>query len=83
MKIFVTGANGRLGSQFMKLVPNAIPLVRKKSGFKKEIVTDFNSNELKKLLKDADVVVHLAASLNFDNNLFPSKSMRHPEIPSA
>lgn len=67
MNVYVTGANGRLGQEFMKLIPDAIPIVRKKHGMKKEVVTDFSASELKKILKNADVVVHLAASLDFEN----------------
>ncbi|MBI5051448.1 NAD(P)-dependent oxidoreductase [Candidatus Micrarchaeota archaeon] len=67
MQIYITGATGRLGQEVLKLIPNAIPLVRKKAGLKNERVTDFSEQQLKRLLKDADVIIHLAASLNFLN----------------
>lgn len=63
MKIYVSGATGRIGSSFMKAFPSAIALVRKKSGFRKEIITDFSRPELCKILSDADAVVHLAGSV--------------------
>ncbi|MDD5022606.1 MAG: NAD-dependent epimerase/dehydratase family protein [Candidatus ainarchaeum sp.] len=67
--IYITGANGRLGKEVLKLLPEAIPLVRKKSGSKKEIVTDFSEKELKEILKNAKIMVHLAGSMNFlDHN---------------
>lgn len=63
--IYITGASGRLGKEVLRLIPKAIPLVRKKSDLKKEIVTDFSEEELKKILKNAKTVVHLAGSMNF------------------
>ena len=51
MNIYVTGANGRLGKEFMKLVPKAIPLVRRKSGIKEKlllILVRANLNEFSK-----------------------------------
>lgn len=63
--IYVTGATGRLGLEVIKLLPEAVPLVRKKSNLKNEIITDFSSDQLKKILEDASVVIHLAASLDF------------------
>lgn len=63
MAIYVSGATGRLGSSFMKLVPSAIPLVRKKSRLKKQKVTDFSVSQLEKILKNAEAVVHIAGSV--------------------
>lgn len=65
MKVYVTGASGRLGRVVMRRLGNAIPLVRKKSGLPKEIVTDFSSKDLWRILADADAVVHLAGSRDF------------------
>ncbi len=64
-KIYVTGASGRLGREVMKMVPEAVPLVRKASGMENEIVTDYSFQELERIFRDADVIVHLAASLEF------------------
>lgn len=66
-KIFVTGANGRLGKALMRELQDATALVRKKSGFRNERVTDFSESQLKKILKSADVVIHLAGSRDFLN----------------
>jgi nucleoside-diphosphate-sugar epimerase len=63
-KVYLTGATGRLGRIVLR-ESSAIPIVRKKSGLKNEIVSDFSSNDLKKILKDADVVIHLAGSRDF------------------
>jgi nucleoside-diphosphate-sugar epimerase len=65
--IFITGANGRLGREVLKRIPKAIPLVRKPSGLKNEVVTNFEIHELKKILKNAKFVIHLAGSMNFLN----------------
>jgi len=65
MKIYITGASGRLGRELLGLIPDAIPLVRKKCNIKNSIVTDFSSDQLKKTLKNADVVIHLAGSRDF------------------
>lgn len=64
-KIYITGATGRLGSVvFAKLDNNAIPLVLAPSGLKNEIVTDFSEKQLKKILKDAKTIVHIAGSVD-------------------
>ncbi|MBI2079428.1 SDR family oxidoreductase [Candidatus Micrarchaeota archaeon] len=63
--IYITGATGRLGKEVLELLPDAVPLVRKKANLKNEIITDFSSDQLKKIFKDAEVVIHLAASLDF------------------
>ncbi|MFH0738210.1 MAG: NAD-dependent epimerase/dehydratase family protein [Candidatus Micrarchaeota archaeon] len=62
-KVFITGANGRLGASVQERI-GAIPLVRKPSGLKGEIVTDFSENQLKVILKDASVIVHIAGSVD-------------------
>ncbi len=63
--IFITGATGRLGKEVLKIIPNAIPLVRTPTGLRNEIITSFEKEELKKVLKSADCVIHLAGSMNF------------------
>ncbi len=63
--IYVTGATGRLGEEVLKRIPTAIPLVRSPHGLKNEIVTTFETEELKKILKNAKCVIHLAGSMNF------------------
>ncbi len=62
-KIFITGATGRLGKAVFSLI-DAIPLVRKPNSLKNEIVTDFSPSELKKILKDASAIIHLAGSID-------------------
>lgn len=66
--IYITGASGRLGKRVLKLVPEAIPLVREKKGLKKESITDFSEAQLKNILKNATVIIHLAGSMNFLNH---------------
>lgn len=68
MKIYLTGATGAIGSEILKIIPTAIPLVRKPSGLKKEIITHFTLEELAHILHDADVVLHFAGSLDFEDH---------------
>lgn len=63
MKIYMTGATGRIGRDVFNKV-DAIPLVRKKSGLKNEIVTDFSLSQLRSILEDADMVIHFAGCLD-------------------
>lgn len=56
MKIYITGANGRLGRAVTQLLPTAIPVN----------LRDQTLN-LKKMLANATHVIHLAGSLAFDN----------------
>jgi dihydroflavonol-4-reductase len=63
--IYITGASGRLGKEVLERIPDAIPLVRKPNGLKNEIVTSFEAEELRKILKNADCIIHLAGSLDF------------------
>ena len=64
MATYVTGGSGRLGREVLKLV-DAVPLVRKPSGLKGEVVTDFSPESLKEQLADADSILHLAGSMKF------------------
>lgn len=66
-KIYVTGATGKLGSEVLKEFPTSVPLVRKKSGLRKEMVTDFSEEDLQRKLKDCDVLVHVAGSTRFNS----------------
>jgi nucleoside-diphosphate-sugar epimerase len=65
MKVYVTGASGRVGKELMQALPDATPLVRRDCGLAHEIVTDFQLSSLEEILKDADVVIHLAGSRDF------------------
>ncbi len=68
MKAYITGATGRLGRSVLEQV-DAIPLVRTKSGLPNEIVTNFSEASLKKILKDATHIIHLAGSVRtWDKN---------------
>jgi len=64
--IYITGATGRLGRELINLI-DAVPLVRKKSNLVNEKITSFKPNELKKILKNADAIIHLAGSMNFSD----------------
>jgi len=64
VKIYITGASGRLGRHVMRFV-GAVPLVREAKGLPGEVVTDFSADSLRKILKDADCVIHLAGSMRF------------------
>jgi nucleoside-diphosphate-sugar epimerase len=63
MIVYLTGATGRLGREVLRRV-DATPLVRKDSGFEGQIVTDFSERELKGILNDADVIIHIAGSID-------------------
>jgi len=64
VKIYITGASGRLGRHVMRFV-GAVPLVREAKGLPGEVVTDFSADSLRRILKDADCVIHLAGSMRF------------------
>lgn len=64
MKIYITGASGRLGRHVLQFV-QAVPLVRSAKGLPGEVVTDFSAESLRRILKDADCVIHLAGSMRF------------------
>ena len=60
--IYLTGATGRLGQAVLRRI-DAIPLVRKEHGLQNEIVTDFSPRQLKGILNDADIILHIAGSI--------------------
>jgi len=61
--VYLTGATGRLGRAVLRRVVDAIPLVRKEQGLPNEIVTDFSARQLKGILNDADIIIHIAGSV--------------------
>ncbi len=63
-KIYITGASGRLGQVVLRKI-GAIPVVRRQSGLKNEIVSDFSEDELSRIFKDAEAIIHLAGSRDF------------------
>ena len=66
MRVCITGANGKLGREVLKLLPLALPLVRKPSGLKNERVVDFsNAARLRESLADCGALIHLAGSMKF------------------
>ncbi len=66
--IFITGASGKLGYCVYRMFDGRIiPLVRRRCGLKNEIVTSFDFEELKRILKDARVIIHIAGSTEFWN----------------
>ncbi|MFP3950098.1 MAG: NAD-dependent epimerase/dehydratase family protein [Candidatus Micrarchaeia archaeon] len=68
MKAYITGATGRLGQSVSQHV-DAVPLVRRASGLPRETITDFSENSLKKIIKDATHLIHLAGSVKtWDRN---------------
>ena len=56
MKIYITGANGRLGKAVMRILPRAIPVNLRDEEL-----------DLKKIFANATHIIHLAGSLAFDN----------------
>ncbi|MGV8084791.1 MAG: NAD-dependent epimerase/dehydratase family protein [Candidatus Bilamarchaeum sp.] len=67
-KIYLTGANGRLGREILKLLPSAIPIVRNSRNIPNEVISDFSEISLKRILSEADVVIHAAGSVNTLNS---------------
>ncbi|VVB98546.1 GDP-L-fucose synthase [uncultured archaeon] len=66
MKIYLTGGSGNLGKEVLRLIPGAIPLVRKPSGLKNEKAVDFaETAQLGGVLGDCGVLIHLAGSMKF------------------
>ncbi len=65
-KIYLIGATGKLGRTALDKINSKliIPLVRKKSGLSNEQITDFSEEDLGKKLRDADVILHLAGSVD-------------------
>lgn len=61
MKVYITGGNSRLSYYVNKYI-NGIRLGRKKTD-SVDIVTNYEKTELKEILKDADIVVHLAGKV--------------------
>ncbi len=62
-KVYITGATGRLGGAVLAKT-GAVPLVRKPSGLKNEIITDFSSGQLRRIFRDAACVIHIAGSVD-------------------
>ncbi|MFH2106066.1 MAG: NAD(P)-dependent oxidoreductase [Candidatus Micrarchaeota archaeon] len=56
LKIYITGAKGRLGKTVLKLIPNAIPVNLRDSNL-----------DLKQTFKGANAVIHLAGSMKFND----------------
>jgi len=70
--IYLTGATGKLGRYVYKLLSenhDVIPVVRKPSGMKNEVVSDFSEQSLKEILKDAHAVVHFAGAVAYDKEI--------------
>ena len=64
--IFVTGANGRLGRVVLRKV-NGIPLVRRSFGLGREVVTSYDVEDLRRILRNARAVLHIAGSMKFND----------------
>lgn len=72
MKILMTGSSGFVGKSLVPILENAgyeiYHLVRNKKGFKSEFIWDFIS-PLPEEVPQCDIVIHLAAHVNFSQNL--------------
>lgn len=64
--IYITGANGRIGRVVLRKV-GGIAVVRRPCGFKREIVTQYDAEELKRIFRDAKAVLHIAGSVKFND----------------
>ncbi len=64
MRVYLTGANGRLGKTILERM-NVVALVRRKTGIEGEITCDYSKKALEDILSDADVIIHLAGSRDF------------------
>lgn len=63
-RIYLTGASGRLGGYVLGKT-GAVPVVRRASGLKGEIISDFSEKDLSRIFSDADIIIHLAGSRDF------------------
>jgi nucleoside-diphosphate-sugar epimerase len=72
MRILLTGSTGFTGKYLVRMLEDSchdiLHLVRAKKGFKKEYIWDFVS-PLPQQFPAYDILVHLAAHVNFDQNL--------------
>ncbi len=74
-RILVTGANGFVGENLMKVLINAdyevITLVRKRSGLKNEVIIDFCDSGFSSVIESlpcVDAIVHLGAKVGWDDS---------------
>ncbi len=65
--IYITGASGRLGRRLLDVFPKALPLSRKPILGRKGVLTNYSRSQLEKILKKNDVVLHVAGSMDFEN----------------
>jgi nucleoside-diphosphate-sugar epimerase len=72
MKILITGASSFTGKILMPMLENAgyetFMLVRRDQGFKRQFVWNF-TDDLPEDIPECQAIVHLAASVDFQNNL--------------
>ncbi len=76
--IYITGAAGKLGRYVYKLVSekhDVGAVVRKPSGLKNEIVSDFSVESLKEIFADATTVIHLAGIVTYDKRLLKESNV--------
>ena len=76
--IYITGATGKLGKYVYNLLSEkteVVPLVRKPSGLKNEVVTDFSEESLKGILEDASTIIHLAGAVSYDKKILKESNV--------
>ncbi len=76
--IYITGAAGKLGRYVYELLSekhDAAAVVRKPSGLKNEIVSDFSGESLNEIFRDAHAVVHLAGIVTYDKKLLKESNV--------
>ncbi len=64
--VYITGATGRLGRyvyNYLSGKMEVVPLVRRPSGLKNEVVSDFSPDSLTNILRNAGAIIHLAGSV--------------------
>ncbi|MCI0504266.1 NAD-dependent epimerase/dehydratase family protein [Candidatus Micrarchaeota archaeon] len=74
-KAYITGASGKIGRTVFECI-DAIPLVRKPSGLRGEIVTDFSEAQLQRILANARAIIHIAGIVE----AFDKKKLREANV---
>jgi len=76
--IYITGATGKLGKYVYKLLSekhDVVAVVRKPSGLKNEVISDFSEYALKELFKDAHAVIHLAGAVTYKKKILKESNI--------
>ncbi|MFH0885051.1 MAG: NAD-dependent epimerase/dehydratase family protein [Candidatus Micrarchaeota archaeon] len=74
-RVYVIGASGRLGRAIISKI-DAVPVVRRQSGLKEEVVSEYSRESLKKTLADASAIIIASGS----TDTLDKKKMREANV---